>query len=244
MIVLKIGGSALTDKMTGKSFVREVSDRVSREIPKDKKFVIVHGVGYTGHKLAKEYELHKGLEENAYKWAHLRSEVKSMTKDIIDTMIKGCHNVIEISVTTLIRTSKGRVVFLDFEVIESFLKRDFIPVLHGDGVLDDKYGLVVISGDKIATEIAINLNAEQIIYGTDVDGILDSEGEIIPEIDISNLDKIDIRDNGDFSGGLKNKIIEASRLRQVGVKVINLRKDGMLKKVLQNQNIGTTIRSL
>jgi isopentenyl phosphate kinase len=243
MIILKIGGSALTDKKTGESFISEVSERVSRELPKDKKIAIVHGVGYTGHKLAKEYMLHKGLQDNADKWAHLRTEVKNITKEIVGTMVKGGHNAIELSVTSSMRTSQGRLVYLDFEILKEFISRGFIPVLHGDGVLDDTYGLVVISGDKIATELALCLKADMIIYGTDVDGILDSNSNVIPEITGDNFPNIDIKDNGDFSGGLKNKIVETMRLKGTEVKIINLRKDGVLKKALQNEKVGTIIRS-
>jgi isopentenyl phosphate kinase len=243
MIVLKIGGSALTDKKTGKSYLKEVSKRVSDEISRDKSFIIVHGVGYIGHKLAKQYKLHKGLNNNSFEWSHLRSEVKNMTKEIVNTLIDARLSVLELSVTSLMRTSNGMVTFLDFEVIKEFVKRGFIPVLNGDGVLDDRFGLFVISGDKIATELAINLKAERIIYGTDVDGIFDENGDVIPEIDVNRIDGLKIKDNKDFSGGLKNKIKETKRLKGVDVKVINLRKDGMLKKALENNNIGTTIRS-
>jgi len=243
MIILKIGGSALTDKKTGESYLKEVSRRVALEISRDKSFIIVHGVGYIGHKLAKEYDLHKGLNNNPFEWAHLRSEVKKMTKEIVSTLIGSGLSVLELSVTSLMRTSHGRIVFLDFEIIKEFVKRGFIPVLNGDGVLDDRFGLFVISGDKIVTEMAINLKADRIIYGTDVDGIFDENGYVIPEIDVNTIDDLKIKDNKDFSGGLKNKIIETKRLKGVDVKVINLRKDSMLKKAIENNSIGTTIRS-
>jgi isopentenyl phosphate kinase len=241
MKVLKIGGSALTDKKTGESYVREVAGRVARELRRDEKYVIVHGVGYIGHTLAKKYRLHLGFRDNPVEWAYLRARVNEMTRDIVLALTEQGHPAIEISVPDIIRTHNGKIIFFDLEVVNKFLEMGFIPVMHGDGAIDDVLGLVVLSGDKIATEIAVRLNADELIYGTDVDGILDENGEVIESISRKNIDTLKFWENDDFSGGMRNKVNEAINLNGTVVRIINMRKDGMLERVLNGENVGTTI---
>ncbi len=241
MKIIKIGGSALTDKKTGENYVREVAERVGRELKKDEKYVIIHGVGYIGHKLAKEYKLHLGFRNNSIEWAYLRAKVNEMTKDVILSLTEHGYPAVEISAPDIMRTHNGKIIFFDLEVVNDFLQKGFIPVMHGDGSLDDSLGLVVISGDKIATEIAIRLNAEELIYGTNVDGILDENGNVIKRITRENIDQLKFWENDDFSGGMKNKIIEAMKLNGTKVRIINLRKDGMLESSLNGEGVGTII---
>ncbi len=240
MKIIKIGGSALTDKKSGKSYVQEVSERVARELGKGK-YIIIHGVGYIGHKLAIEYRLHEGFKGNAWEWAYLRAKVSEMTKELINALTEHGHPAVEISVPDIIRADRGQITFFDIGTITEFVERGFIPVMHGDGALDFSLGLSVISGDKIATDLALRLRADELIYGTNVDGILDEHGKVIERISRDNIEKIKLWENGDFSGGMRNKIEEALRLRGVRVRIINLRKDGMLERALRGENVGTLI---
>ena len=240
MKIIKIGGSALTDKKTGKNYVSEVAERVAMEL-KNGRYIIIHGVGYIGHKLAKEYNLHLGFQDNAWEWAYLRAKVSEITKEIILKLTEHGHPAVEISLPDIARAERGRITFLDARIVKEFLEKGFIPVLHGDGAIDTSLGLSVISGDTIATELAIKLKAEEIIYGTDVDGILDQDGRVISQISHQNIMNLKFWENGDFSGGMRNKIEEALRLKGTIIRIINLRKDGTLTKALQGENVGTVI---
>ncbi len=242
MFILKIGGSALTNKKTGESFVEDVAVRVAKELDRNERCVIVHGVGYEGHRLAKKYSLHRGLQNNRVEWAHLRTRVKEITKTIVNILVKYGHPAVEVSPADIMRTSMGRIVFFDLEIVKEFLDKGFIPVMHADGAVDDKLGLVVVSGDTIATDIALRLGASKLIYGTDVDGIIDSDGSVIDTIDKDNIGNLHLWDTDDFSGGMKKKIEEAMRLHGITVHVINLRKDGTLRKAIKGERIGTTIK--
>ncbi|NPA75385.1 MAG: hypothetical protein GXO25_04815 [Euryarchaeota archaeon] len=239
MFVLKIGGSALTDKKTGTIFVNEVAERVAREL-NDEQCVIVHGVGYVGHKLAKQHSLHLGLQDNQLAWARLRVEVKKMTRIIVEKLVEHGVPAVEVSSADIMRASNGKLVSFDVSIIDEFVKKGFVPVMHADGALDDVRGLSVISGDTIVTELALKLGVSRIIYGTDVDGIYDVEGKVIPEI--HELSSVELWEVDDFSGGMRKKIEEALRLKNVDVQVINLRKDGALADVLAGRHAGTLIR--
>ena len=49
----------------------------------------------------------------------------------------------------------------DCERVAELLGEGFIPVLHGDGVLDDELGCTVLSGDKI---IQVGLWLEKLLF--------------------------------------------------------------------------------
>jgi len=62
MIILKLGGSLLTDKRRKFSFRFEVMKRVAQEIKESgARLVVVHGGGSFGHPLAVEYKLAEGI---------------------------------------------------------------------------------------------------------------------------------------------------------------------------------------
>ena len=65
MQILKLGGSVITDKSKKYSFKKEVVNRLSAEIKKaNKELIIVHGAGSFGHILAKEYDLNSGYKND------------------------------------------------------------------------------------------------------------------------------------------------------------------------------------
>ncbi len=241
MKIIKIGGSALTDKRNGDNHVAEVADRVARELIPNERYVIVHGVGYVGHKLAKEYKLFKGLQSNHIQWAYLRSEVAKITKVIVEALVEHGHPAVEVSITDVARARNGEFIHFNLNCLKRFVDMGFIPVLRGDGVIDESSGLTVISGDKIATELALRLGADEIIYGTDVDGLLDEKGMVIGRIRKDEARSLPLWDIGDFSGGMKNKLLEALRLKDAKIRIINLRKDGNLKLALEGRDVGTLI---
>ncbi len=238
--IIKIGGSALTDKRTGDSFVEEVADRVARELVPGK-YIIIHGVGYEGHKLALQYKLHLGFQNNPLEWAYLRAKVSEITKVIVSKLTQHGHPAVEISLPDIARADRGSITFMDVGILKEFLDRGFIPVLHGDGAIDFSLGLSVISGDAIATDLAIRLKAEEIIYGTNVDGILDENGNVVRRISHESINTLKLWENGDFSGGMRNKIEEALRLKGTRIRIINLRKDGILSKALKGEDVGTVV---
>ena len=58
MIIVKLGGSIITDKAEYRKFRADTVDRLAGEIVSSgKQVIIVHGAGSFGHILAKEHSL-------------------------------------------------------------------------------------------------------------------------------------------------------------------------------------------
>lgn len=239
MIILKVGGSAISNKITGESHISEVADILCEELPKDEKLIIVVGAGYIGHKIAKENLLFK-IDNNQNKWALLRYKVNENAQYLIGKLIDAGYAPIEMSTSSLLKLNNNSIESFDYKLVESYANLGFIPVLHSDAPINISGGISILSGDVIASELALKLNADLLIFGTDVDGIINKQ-KLISKISKSDAMKIEYWDNKDLTGGMKNKIIEVKRLKNTAIRIINIRKKGMLSNAIKRLEVGTLI---
>jgi isopentenyl phosphate kinase len=128
-----------------------------------------------------------------------------------------------------------------------------VPVLYGDAVLDSEKGFAILSGDQLIAKLAIELYAERIIIGVDVDGLYtadpkdDSSAELIPRITVKELVKFQSCAERarvtDVTGGMHGKIIELipaieHRVRTV---IVNATKPDTVRRALHNETVTGTI---
>ena len=244
MIILKIGGSALSNKRSGKSFTNMVANIVSEEIPKGEKIVIVQGAGYVGHGIASKYKIYK-LDGNQREWAMLRHRVEGISNAILKVMIDYGHAPIMLSAPLLFRVINGRTHLRSIDYIKAYLHNGFIPFIHSDAPLDNRNGMSILSGDDMAVMLANALKAKMLIFGTDVDGVYGPGNKIIKSIRKKDIDILNIarqREGVDVTGGLKAKLEKAAHAgKGTKVLIINLRKRGELAKAVKGLDAGTVM---
>ncbi|MCL4390702.1 MAG: isopentenyl phosphate kinase [Candidatus Micrarchaeaceae archaeon] len=244
MMILKIGGSAFSDKRTGKSFVSLVARNVAKELPKGEKVLIVQGAGFIGHSIALKYGLSK-LSNNQNHWALLRYRVEQVSNQIAKALIDNGISPFVMSAQQLFEIKSGRVLVKNLGIVKAYMDNGFIPIIHSDAPLDDRRGISVLSGDNMAAILANRLNASKLVFGTDTDGLIGSSGERIRRISKTNLNKVGIiKREGtiDVSGGMGRKLAQvASTKRGIAVYIIDLRRPGELKKALSRKGAGTLI---
>ncbi len=244
MIVLKIGGSAFSDKRTGKSFVNIVARNVAKELPVSEEAIKVHGAGYMGHSIASKYKLLR-LSGNQLQWSLLRYEIERITNQIAKVFIDNGKSPLVMSAQQLFRVEGGKVHMNGLDTIKAFSSKGFIPIIHGDVPFDDIKGLSVLSGDDMAVMLANRLDAKKLIFGMDTDGLLDASGKVIKRMSKGELSKISITHKKgvvDVTGGMKGKLEQiALAKRSVPVLLINIRRSGELRKAIEGKSVGTTI---
>lgn len=83
----------------------------------------------------------------------------------------------------------GEIKSVNPEVIEALEKENFIPVIAPVGVGEDgeTYN---INADLVAGKIASSLKAEKLILLTDVEGVMDKKGCLIPSLDIKQARRL------------------------------------------------------
>ena len=114
------------------------------------------------------------------------------------------------------------------EVLRTFIKSDFIPVIAPVGV--GRHGESFnINADTVSGAVAGAMQAERLILLTDVEGVLDQEGKLIPRLTLSEARTL-IAD-GTIKGGMIPKIETAIEAVESGVSAAVIL-DGRIPHVL------------
>jgi len=191
-VVVKIGGSACTQKAQFETLNVEALEAVSKQLGdlrrQNVRMAIIHGAGSFGHQQAREYGVSKGTsaQEGAPSYplsdrllegaCKTRLSVTTLNRHVVTALDKAGIPAITISPCPFVSTSGKKLQ--DGQLPESvaqgaigLLQRGLVPVVHGDVVLDDKQGLAILSGDVWMIEFCRELEAKSAVFVTDVDGV-------------------------------------------------------------------------
>lgn len=103
---------------------------------------------------------------------------------------------------------------VDPEILRNIIASDLIPVIAPIGV-GRKGETFNINADTVSGAVAGAMKAERLILLTDVEGVLDREGKLIPHLSIAEAEEL-IAD-GTISGGMLPKIETAMKAVRDGV---------------------------
>ena len=138
----------------------------------------------------------------------------------------------------------GEIVRIEPAVVRALQDDQFIPVVSpiGFGEQNESYN---INADVVAATLATVLQAEKLLMLTNIPGVLDKSGQLLPELSPVQIDEL-IGDET-ISGGMLPKIEGALNAARQGVNAVHII-DGriphaMLLEVLTDQAYGTMICS-
>jgi acetylglutamate kinase len=117
---------------------------------------------------------------------------------------------------------------VEVQVLQTFINSDLIPVIApiGVGRNGESYN---INADTVAGAVAEAVSSERLVLLTDVEGVLDKEGKLIPRLTSSEARKL--MQDGTISGGMIPKIETAVEAVEAGVKAAVIL-DGRIPHVL------------
>lgn len=136
----------------------------------------------------------------------------------------------------------GEVTEVQPSVLESLEKTGFVPVISPVGVGPGGETLN-INADDMAAAVSAALKAEKLIFLTDVPGIMDKKGEVLPTITRARARKM--ISSGAIAGGMLPKVLAALNALEGGVKKAHI-VDGrvphcLLLEIFTRTGIGTEI---
>lgn len=138
----------------------------------------------------------------------------------------------------------GDIEEIDPGVVKALQDDQFIPVVSpiGYGQQNESYN---INADVVAAKLATVLQAEKLLMLTNIPGVLDKGGALLPELTPARIDAL-VQD-GTISGGMLPKIAGALDAAKTGVNAVHII-DGrvphaLLLEVLGDVPFGTMIRS-
>jgi len=257
-IVLKIGGSVITDKDGELSARTEVINRLSEEIARAKSLslIIVHGGGSFGHPAATKHAIKEGFKSESQKigFAETHHVMTVLNGLVMDSLV--WHDVLAVSVTpsSCAITEAGRIKIFNDNALRMLLSMGFVPVLYGDVTLDEKLGFTVLSGDQLASHLAVKFSAAKIIFGVDTDGLFSSDPKIDKNAKLYNhltlkelihaQEKLRLPTKTDVTGGMPGKVSELVQAVEGGipVEIVNASKPNRVYKSLLGESVeGTKI---
>jgi isopentenyl phosphate kinase len=257
LIIIKLGGSALTDKTriyTPRAAVIRNAAKQVAHLTKTFSIVLVHGAGSYGHIPAKKWKLADGLKRRSQLTGLSTTKVKLMELETIltETFLAFHIPTLPLSSSDFVVTSKGRISSADLRPIKQWLSIGCVPSLGGDLVTDTHRGFAILSGDQLAAHMAMQLKATRLIFATDVDGIFDSnpklnrQARLLKTLSTRDASKLThsatITNTPDVTGGMAGKIIEAIAAAKKGVPVdfVNLTRGQRLKSLALGRTVPCT----
>ncbi|MBN4836233.1 acetylglutamate kinase, partial [Enterobacter hormaechei] len=113
----------------------------------------------------------------------------------------------------------GEIESIDPSVVKALQDDQFIPVVSpiGFGEHNESYN---INADVVAAKLATVLQAEKLLMLTNIRGVLDKQGQLLPELTPRRVDEL-VAD-GTISGGMIPKIAGALDAAKSGVKAVHI----------------------
>ena len=260
-VVVKYGGSAMVDEKLKKSVIKDIA--LLKYI--GLKPVVVHGGGkeITAllDRLGKETQFVDGLRVTDAETAGVAEMVlsgsigKSLVENLESVGVEAC-GINGKDGHTLQAKKKvdekgrdlgfvGEIEKVDIHLIETLLEAGYVPVISPVGV--DSYSQTYnINADYAASAIAGALNAQKLVFLTDVEGILrdkDDPSTIIRRM--SAQEAIDMIADGTINGGMIPKVECCLDALRKGVRTVHVL-DGrlphsMLLEIFTADGIGTMV---
>ena len=253
-IVIKCGGSVLVDPKLFKIFIEDVA--VLNKLGFNP--IIIHGGGKRiNNKLAKlniKSNFINGLRVTDKDTIDIVENVLiEFNKEIVDALKnQSCetrritskeYNIITVKPESDKLGFVGIPTHIKTDVLKKIIKVNEIPVIAPLG-LDENDQTFNINADTVAGSIAKELKARRLMIISDVEGVLDNEKKLIPEINSNEAKKL--IDQDIISGGMIPKIQNCLDVAKNGVKaicIIDGRKNhSILFELLSDKGSGTLIR--
>jgi isopentenyl phosphate kinase len=222
--VLKLGGSLITEKETPETVdedaLSDACDAIAAFLAGEdghgtaksagdtpRELVLVHGGGSFGHHHAAKYGL--SSTEGTHSGEELTTVHRAMGR-LNERVVDELHDrgVDALPVRPLSVASRDDGLTFEDGPIEAMLEEGFVPVTHGDVVVDRGRGGTILSGDDIVVSLASSLAVDRVGLCSTVPGVLDDDGTVIKHI--SSYDDVapvlGESEATDVTGGMAHKV--------------------------------------
>ena len=253
-IVIKCGGSVLIDQILFDQLIEDISilNKLGLNI------IVVHGGGKNIKKKLDEAKLKSkfinGLritDGNTIKI--VKEALTELNHEIINKLEdKNCEGISfstnNKNIIKVVQINKelgfvGNPTKVNSSLILNEVKNKKVPIIVPMG-LDENNNIFNINADTAAGAIAKTINSRRLLLMTDVEGVLDIEKKLVPEINTKDAEKM-INDQI-ISGGMIPKIktcLDAINNGVTGVVIVDGRRShSILFELFSDKGAGTLIR--
>ncbi|MCB9451822.1 MAG: isopentenyl phosphate kinase family protein [Anaerolineaceae bacterium] len=248
LTLVKLGGSLITDKRVEASFRQEAAAQIAQEISRARQenpelqLIIGHGSGSFGHFVAKQHQTIAGVHtpEQWRGFAEVATVAAELNYLVARELSAAGVPVWRMQPSASALSRDGVLVNLALEPLQQGVEHGLVPLVYGDVALDTVRGGTIISTETIFFYLAKQLPVTRILLLGEVEGVLDSAGEVIPTITPANF--ADIRGflggsaGTDVTGGMTTKVQDmlslAEQVPELTIRIMDGRQPDLLYKTL------------
>jgi acetylglutamate kinase len=237
VIVLKYGGAAMDKTGLAASFAEDVALLRSVGI----RPVVVHGGGpavtHLSARLGIETRFVDGVRVTDAETLDVATMVLAgkLNTEVVATLVAGGVDAVGLSGVDgrLLLARKqaggeeapdlgfvGEVVHVRADVLSALLDQGFVPVVASIAI-DERGQAYNVNADVVASELAVALAAEKLVYLNDVPGLIGPTGDLLSELSASQCLDL-LATAGVVEGGMIPKLESAVRALEAGVGRVHL----------------------
>lgn len=259
IVLLKLGGSLITDKARAGVARRAVIGRLAREIAAaaatrgGPRLLIGHGSGSYGHAAAAEGGLIPGADARRRidAVAATQRRAADLHHIVVAAMADAGARPFSFAPSSFLLASNGRVAEAFTQPIFEALERGLVPVVYGDVVLDRARGATIVSTEELFLIISKEAarrrqTVARAVWLGETEGILGDDGRAIARLTAAEALRAAGRVRGaagvDVTGGVALRLRAAGALARAGVpsSIVDGRRPGAVAAFIAGDAAGGT----
>ncbi len=261
LLLLKLGGSLITDKLTPFTSRQAVLVRLASEIARAVEarpglnLIIGHGSGSFGHTPAKHYGTRSGVRtsEQWHGFVEVWKEARALNQIVLDALLSAGLPVIALPPSASVTAADGVVKSWALAPIRSALAHGLIPLINGDVIFDEARGGTILSTEDLFLHLARVLKPQRILLAGLEDGVWEDYPACTRRIEVvtpGNFSRVfphlGQSAGVDVTGGMLQKVSSmvdlVRELPGLETLIFSGERPGLLQRVLQGERAGTVIR--
>jgi isopentenyl phosphate kinase len=262
LILLKLGGSLITDKSSPRSLRRNTLRRVADEIAGARQqlpslqLVVGHGAGSFAHVSAKKHGTRRGVHtsEQWLGFAEVWWDASTLNRLVMEAFHEAGLPAISFPPSASVTAREGIVARWDLGPLEAALGAGLLPVIYGDVIIDIQIGGTILSTEDLFAHLVAQLLPGRMLLAGIEPGVwqdFPNRTQTIPRITPENYQEILHVLSGsaatDVTGGMESKVDQGVSLVNefpgLEILIFSGEEPGNLQDVLLGSRIGTVICS-
>jgi len=262
LVLLKLGGSLITNKMIISTALPQVISRIAKEIKSaqeknpDLQILLGHGSGSFGHTAAKAHGTKEGVSSKE-EWRGFNEvwhQASALNRIVIDSFHDKGIPAISFPASSSTITENGKIRDWNIPPIKKALDEDIFPIVFGDVVFDKEIRGTIVSTEDIFSYFAEKLRPQRILLAGLDEGVFWDYPiceKLIKEINPKNIKEIRPSLGGsaatDVTGGMTSKVEEmlslVGKVEGLEVQIFSGKENNSVKDALLGKDLGTKITS-
>lgn len=258
-VLLKLGGSLITDKARPRVARHAAIRRLARELaaaassPRAPRLLVGHGSGSFGHSVAAEGGLTPGADARRRLDAISRTQQVSahLHRIVVAALADAGARPFSFAPSSFLCANNGRITGSFTDPIFAALDRGLLPVVYGDVVLDRRRGAVIVSTEELFLVLVKEAARRdhpvtRVAWLGETDGVRDRDGRTIARLSAANAERTARRVTGasgiDVTGGMALRLRAAAALARSGVAsaIVDGRRAGAIATAIAGRDTGGT----